>query len=165
MTMNGRGRISWSLGCRPCRTRWGDQHRGRERPVDLRQLKPHSYCSPFNLCWWVSDDAAPPLPPIQVSKTDELAASLAAHQEYHLKQADELQHCHAEMRKFEEASEVRGVHSITIALGACVLLGGGREPLHPHDCMPCCDCHSFPVGPAAVPPQLPRTSLGLAFIP
>ena len=54
--------------------------------------------------------AAPPLPPIQVSKTDELAASLAAHQEYHLKQADELLHCHAEIRQLEESSEVRGVH-------------------------------------------------------
>ena len=37
-----------------------------------------------------------------MSKADELAVSLAAHQEWHLKQAGELQQCHSQIQRLEE---------------------------------------------------------------
>ncbi len=45
-----------------------------------------------------------------MSKTDELAASLSAHQEYHLRQAEELQRCHAQIGQLEEDCAVSAAH-------------------------------------------------------
>ena len=62
--------------------------------------------------------------PTQVSKADELAVSLAAHQEWHLKQAEELQECHTQIQQCH--TQIQQLEEETQA-ASCQLDQQGRQ--------------------------------------